>query len=104
MLPDLGPDEGVDLVVPRGEVEERRVDGQVGVEGVDERAEAGPREGGERLQVLDDELHHALVELDLLRVVEGVETSLREFAIEFFVLVLISWLGKVEEVYNFYIE
>ena len=42
VLPDLGADEGVDLVVPRGEVEERRVDGQVGVEGVDERPENGP--------------------------------------------------------------
>ena len=40
VLPDLGPDEGVDLVVPRGQVEERRVDGEVGVEGVDERAGA----------------------------------------------------------------
>ena len=49
MLPDLGPDKGVDLVVPRGEVEERRVDGEVGVERVDERAEAGPRERRERL-------------------------------------------------------
>ena len=41
MLPDLGPDEGVDLVVPRGEVEERRVDGEVGVQGVNECPENG---------------------------------------------------------------
>ena len=83
VLPDLGPDEGVDLVVPRGEVEERRVDGEVGVEGVDERAEAAPGEGGERPQVLDDELHHPFVELHLLRVVEGVETSLKFAIVDF---------------------